>query len=68
MAFSRSENKEVLSTSALYTLTRTYSGVSGLRALRTSACAHMSMWPKQIDGSAIRAEVWPTAARKGIYD
>jgi hypothetical protein len=23
---------------------------------------------KQIGGSAIHAEVWPTAARKGIYD
>ena len=54
--------------SAPHAMSRTYSGVSGLRALRTSACAHMSMWPKQIDGSAIRAEVWPTAARKGIYD
>jgi hypothetical protein len=32
MAFSRSENKKVLSTSAFYTLTRTYAGVSGRSA------------------------------------
>ncbi len=46
--------------SALYTLTRTYAGVSARSALRTLVWVRMSMWPKQIGEIAIRAEVFRT--------
>jgi hypothetical protein len=50
-------------TSAPNITTRTLVGVSDLRALRASAWARMSMWPKQVSGSAVRAEVGRTDAR-----
>jgi hypothetical protein len=47
---------------ALYTIMRTYAGVSDRTRLRRLACALRPMWPTPFGEMAIRAEVWPTEA------
>src|SRR5262249_18482334 len=52
--------------SAPHALTRTGPGVSDLSRLRRAACARRSRGPKQVGGSAVRAEVGRTDARCGL--
>ena len=50
----------------LLVLTEASSWMSGRSAQRTSSYPRMSMWPTQFGRMAIRAEVWPTDARKDL--
>src|SRR5579884_3836838 len=47
-------------TLAFTTPRRSPGALSGLRALDTSACERMSMWPQQLGGIVVRTEVLRT--------